>query len=100
MELDRFKVGVDAWLDDEADALAPEFEGIGTLAQQLQQLNKVRRRAYDAGWARLGWLPQRQPRVGPIEHMIDIAALRCAPQSSHARHATAPTLLPSRGNGS
>jgi alkylation response protein AidB-like acyl-CoA dehydrogenase len=63
VELDRFKVGVDAWLDDEADALAPEFEGIGTLAQQLQQLNKVRRRAYDAGWARLGW-PERVGGLG------------------------------------
>ncbi len=58
MELNDFKVAVDAWLDNEAGALAPEFEGIGTLAQQLHQLNKVRRLTYDAGWARLGW-PER-----------------------------------------
>lgn len=58
MELKDFKVAVDAWLDDEADALAPEYEGIGSLAQQLHQLNKVRRLTYDAGWARFGW-PER-----------------------------------------
>ncbi|HTU38002.1 MAG TPA: acyl-CoA dehydrogenase family protein [Acidimicrobiales bacterium] len=63
MELDDYKIAVDAWLDAEAGALAPEYEGIGTLGQQLSQLNKVRRLTYDADWARLGW-PERVGGLG------------------------------------
>jgi alkylation response protein AidB-like acyl-CoA dehydrogenase len=63
MDLDEFRRAVDAWLDAEADALVPEFEGIGTLGQQLEQLNKVRRATYDASWARLGW-PERIGGLG------------------------------------
>jgi alkylation response protein AidB-like acyl-CoA dehydrogenase len=55
LTLGQFKVAVDSWLDDEADALAPGFAGIGTLDEQVAQLSKVRRLTYDAGWARRGW---------------------------------------------
>jgi alkylation response protein AidB-like acyl-CoA dehydrogenase len=55
LTLGQFKVAVDSWLDEEADALAPGFVGIGTLDQQVAQLAKVRRLTYDAGWARRGW---------------------------------------------
>ncbi|HEY6426408.1 MAG TPA: acyl-CoA dehydrogenase family protein [Acidimicrobiales bacterium] len=63
MELDAFKVGVDDWLDEHADELAPAFEGAGTLDEQVAQLNKVRRLTFDADWARLGW-PYRVGGLG------------------------------------
>ena len=40
------------------EALSPPFEGIGTLDQQMVQLRKVMRMAYDAGFTRWGW-PER-----------------------------------------
>jgi alkylation response protein AidB-like acyl-CoA dehydrogenase len=35
--------------------LAPSFDGAGTLDEQMAQLAKVKRLAYDAGWMRWGW---------------------------------------------
>jgi alkylation response protein AidB-like acyl-CoA dehydrogenase len=58
MDLTEFKVAVDGWLDEQAGVLAPEFEGIGTLDEQMAQLRKVMRLAYDAGFTRWGW-PER-----------------------------------------
>ncbi|HEY8059616.1 MAG TPA: acyl-CoA dehydrogenase family protein, partial [Acidimicrobiales bacterium] len=58
MELDEFRTSLDAWLDENAEALAPDFEGSGTLDQQVAQLDKVKRHAFDAGWLRWGW-PER-----------------------------------------
>jgi alkylation response protein AidB-like acyl-CoA dehydrogenase len=63
MPLDAFKVAVDQWLDDHERALAPEYDGMGTLDQQMAQLNKVRRLTYDAGWTRMGW-PERVGGLG------------------------------------
>ncbi len=58
MELDEFRSSLDAWLDENASALAPSYDGFGTLADHLNQLAKVKRLAYDAGWNRWGW-PER-----------------------------------------
>ena len=58
MDLTEFKVAVDNWLDEQASVLAPEFEGIGTLDEQMAQLRKVMRLGYDAGFTRWGW-PER-----------------------------------------
>jgi alkylation response protein AidB-like acyl-CoA dehydrogenase len=58
VELDEFRTSLDAWLDENAEALAPDFEGSGTLDQQVAQLDKVKRHAFDAGWLRWGW-PER-----------------------------------------
>jgi alkylation response protein AidB-like acyl-CoA dehydrogenase len=55
VELDEFRSGVDAWLDEHAAELACAYEGAGTLDQQMAQIAKVRRLAFDAGWARHGW---------------------------------------------
>ena len=63
MELDAFKLAVDAWLVGQADVLAPAFSGAGTLDEQVAQLNKVRRLTFDAGWARWGW-PERVGGLG------------------------------------
>ena len=58
MELDEFRTALDAWLDENDATLAPDFEGSGTLDQQVAQLNKVKRHAFDADWLRWGW-PER-----------------------------------------
>lgn len=63
MELDEFRSSLDAWLDANADALAPYYEGFGTLAEHLGQLAKVKRLAYDADFARYGW-PERVGGLG------------------------------------
>jgi alkylation response protein AidB-like acyl-CoA dehydrogenase len=55
MELDEFRVALDEWLAVHWDELTPEFEGAGTLDQQVAQLSKVKRMAYDAGFMRWGW---------------------------------------------
>lgn len=61
--LDDFRPGLDQWLDDNAAELAPSYEGSGTLDEQVDQINKVKRLAFDAGWMRLGW-PERVGGLG------------------------------------
>ena len=63
MELDGFRASLDGWLDEHASALLPEFEGMGTLDQQVAQLLKIKRLTYDAGWMRWGW-PERVGGLG------------------------------------
>ncbi len=58
MDLDDFRAGVDAWLDEQADVLAPTYAGAGTLDEQMAQLSKVKGLAFEAGWMRHGW-PER-----------------------------------------
>ncbi len=61
--LTGFRASLDAWLDDNSDALAAGFGGTGTLDQQMAQLSKVKRLAFDAGWMRVGW-PERVGGLG------------------------------------
>ncbi len=63
MSLDEFRDSLDAWLDDNQGALAPDYEGSGTLDQQMAHLSTVKRMAYDAGWMRCGW-PERVGGLG------------------------------------
>ena len=63
MDLDAFRASLDSWLDEHASALAPDFEGMGSLDQQVAQLDKVKRLTFDAGWARWGW-PERVGGLG------------------------------------
>jgi alkylation response protein AidB-like acyl-CoA dehydrogenase len=62
MELDLFRASVDGWLDEHADALAPGADA-RTLDDDMVQLAKVKRLAYDAGWMRWGW-PARVGGLG------------------------------------
>jgi len=63
MELDEFRTSLDAWLNSHAAELAPSFAGAGTLDEQMAQLAKVKRLAYDSDWMRWGW----PSRVGGLE---------------------------------
>ncbi|HKN39957.1 MAG TPA: acyl-CoA dehydrogenase family protein [Acidimicrobiia bacterium] len=62
MELDEFRSGLDAWLDEQASSLAPDHP-VGTLDDEMAQLAKVKRAAFDAGWMRWGW-PERVGGLG------------------------------------
>jgi alkylation response protein AidB-like acyl-CoA dehydrogenase len=57
VEIDEFRTGLDAWLDEHEAELAPA-QPVRTLDDEMEQLNKVRRHIFDAGWARYGW-PER-----------------------------------------
>ncbi len=63
MELDEFRLKLDAWLDDNADALTPSYAGLGTLDEQMAHLADIRRLTFDAGWMRWGW-PERVGGLG------------------------------------
>jgi alkylation response protein AidB-like acyl-CoA dehydrogenase len=63
VELGAFRTALDSWLDEHAAELAPAFEGAGTLDQKMAQIAKVRRLAFDAGWARWGW-PEKVGGLG------------------------------------
>jgi alkylation response protein AidB-like acyl-CoA dehydrogenase len=63
MELADFRVALDAWLDGHEAELAPDQPGLGTLDEQMAQLAKVKRLAYEAGWTRWGW-PERVGGLG------------------------------------
>ena len=63
MDLPSFRTGLDAWLDEHQDALAPEHAGLGTLDEQMVQLSKVKRLTFDHGWMRWGW-PERVGGLG------------------------------------
>ena len=43
MELDRFRTSLDAWLDDHHGDLAADYDGSGTLDQQMAHLSTVKR---------------------------------------------------------
>jgi alkylation response protein AidB-like acyl-CoA dehydrogenase len=55
MDLPTFRREVDAWLDAEADALAPDPAAGHGLDADMAHLSKVKRMAFDAGWMRYGW---------------------------------------------
>jgi alkylation response protein AidB-like acyl-CoA dehydrogenase len=55
MDLDTFRREVDAWLEAEADALAPDEAATDGLDADMAHLSKVKRMAFDAGWMRYGW---------------------------------------------
>jgi alkylation response protein AidB-like acyl-CoA dehydrogenase len=63
MELQEFKTAVDTWLDVNETELACDYEGIGTLDEQMAHLRTVMRLAYDAGFMRMGW-PERVGGLG------------------------------------
>jgi alkylation response protein AidB-like acyl-CoA dehydrogenase len=61
MDLDAFRAGLDAWLDENLQALTPPHEG--DLDADMAHLSTVKRMAYDAGWMRWGW-PERVGGLG------------------------------------
>ena len=63
MDLDEFRSTLDAWLDQHAAALTPSFEGGASLDEEMDQLAKVRRLTFDAGFMRWGW-PERVGGLG------------------------------------
>ncbi|MDQ2677742.1 MAG: acyl-CoA dehydrogenase family protein [Actinomycetota bacterium] len=63
MHLDEFRISLDAWLDEHADALAPPPGATATMDGEMAQLSTVKRLTFDAGWMRWGW-PERVGGLG------------------------------------
>ncbi len=63
MELDEYRASLDDWLERNTHVLTPDHDGIGTLDDQMAQLSKVKRLAFEAGWMRWGW-PERVGGLG------------------------------------
>jgi alkylation response protein AidB-like acyl-CoA dehydrogenase len=63
LELGAFKAGLDAWLAEHASTLAARYPQPATLDAHMEQLAKVRRLTFDAGWMRMGW-PERVGGLG------------------------------------
>ncbi len=63
MELEEFRTSLNAWLGEHATALAPSFEGAPSLDEEMDQLAKVRRLTFEAGFMRMGW-PERVGGLG------------------------------------
>jgi alkylation response protein AidB-like acyl-CoA dehydrogenase len=63
MEIDEFQASVDAWLQQNEGVLAPDHPNSESLDDQMAQLAKVKRLAYEAGYMRWGW-PERVGGLG------------------------------------
>lgn len=63
MELDDFRAGLDAWLDEHEADLAPDRSRVDDLDAQMRHLSLVKRAVFDAGWMRWGW-PERVGGLG------------------------------------
>ena len=59
----RFRDTLRTWLDEHADELAPPFTGLGTLDEQIAQMQRVKAVLFAAGWMRYGW-PERVGGLG------------------------------------
>ena len=95
MELDEFRAVARRLARRATTAtLAPDHAGLGTLDEQMAQLSKVKRLAYDAGWMRWGW-PERVGGLGRLD-----AAARLPRRGAHRpRPGRARHLLDDRGAG-
>ena len=58
-----FRAELTTWLDEHHDELAPSYPPPGTLDQQIEQMQRVKARLFDAGWMRHGW-PERVGGLG------------------------------------
>jgi alkylation response protein AidB-like acyl-CoA dehydrogenase len=63
MDLDDYRESLDNWLDQNAELLTADHEGLATLDGHMTQLSKVKRLTFDAGWMRWGW-PERVGGLG------------------------------------
>ena len=89
VELAEFKVSVDRWLDEHAEEIEPEFEGIGTLDEQMAQLRKIMRLGYDAGFTRWGW-PERVGGLGGSNLLRARISAKPSPHATSSNRATTP----------
>ncbi|HEU5025060.1 MAG TPA: acyl-CoA dehydrogenase family protein [Spirillospora sp.] len=63
MDLQEFRTGLDAWLDEHEPELAAGFGPDVTFDAEMRHLSKVKRMTFDAGWMRWGW-PERVGGLG------------------------------------
>ncbi|MFB4298687.1 acyl-CoA dehydrogenase family protein [Actinomadura sp. NTSP31] len=63
MDLQEFRAGLDAWLDEHEHELSPASGPDVAFDQEVEHLSLVKRMTYDAGWMRRGW-PERVGGLG------------------------------------
>ncbi len=59
----EFRADLHAWLDVHEAELAPTYRGMGTLDEQIAQMQRVKAILYEADWMRYGW-PERVGGLG------------------------------------
>jgi alkylation response protein AidB-like acyl-CoA dehydrogenase len=59
----EFRAELHAWLEANADSLAPRHAPPGSLDEQVAQMQRVKSILFDAGWMRYGW-PERVGGLG------------------------------------
>lgn len=55
MDVTTLRRDLTAWLAEQADHLAPNFDGFGSLDQHMEQYARVKRALFDADFGRYGW---------------------------------------------
>lgn len=55
MDPETFRRDLGAWLDANADEMAPPYEGLASMDEQMAHFAHVKRALYDAGFGRYGW---------------------------------------------
>lgn len=63
VSISEYRSELGAWLDAHHDQLAPRYEVPGTLDDRVEQMQRVKAIAYEAGWMRYGW-PERVGGLG------------------------------------
>jgi len=56
--LAEYRLQLHAWLDANAEELAPRFDPPGTLDDHIAQMQRVKKVLFEAGWMQFGW-PER-----------------------------------------
>ncbi len=54
-DIAEFRRELRTWLDAHHNELAPPFLGLGTLDEQIAQMQRVKSILFEAGWMRYGW---------------------------------------------
>jgi alkylation response protein AidB-like acyl-CoA dehydrogenase len=63
MQIAEFRSGLNAWLDEHHDEIAPRYAPPGTLDEHIEQMQHAKSLLFEAGWMRWGW-PERVGGLG------------------------------------
>ncbi|MFK7894569.1 MAG: acyl-CoA dehydrogenase family protein [Myxococcota bacterium] len=73
-DLADFRAELAAWLDAHHDELAPKFEQPGELEEHVEQMQRVKRMLWDAGFMQCGWPERVGGRGGSPMMRIELGA--------------------------
>ncbi len=73
-DLAAYRAALSAWLDAHHDALAPKYDPPGELDQHVDQMQRVKRLLWDAGFMQCGWPTRVGGRGGSPMMRIELGA--------------------------